>query len=182
MGCVEWIQLKFLISYYSKNLDKVKILYFYLIQKTLIKYKSLWKTYFKIFQIITAIALIFLVSHARQNIFRYMHYVTTNDMLTKDCACSLGFLDLKWLLSHYWEFFLFSLIKKCASFSAFQVLVRAIPIKQGHKLRIVWPITPEIHHYKEGPCRYLGHLIGHEGEGSLYYVLKTLGAFLYVLT
>lgn len=56
-----------------------------------------------------------------------------------------------------------------------QILVRAIPIKQGHKLRIVWPITPEIHHYKEGPCRYLGHLIGHEGEGSLYYVLKTLG-------
>ncbi|XP_022982829.1 insulin-degrading enzyme-like 1, peroxisomal [Cucurbita maxima] len=56
-----------------------------------------------------------------------------------------------------------------------QVLVRAIPIKQGHKLRIVWPISPEIHHYKEGPCRYLGHLIGHEGEGSLYYVLKTLG-------
>lgn len=67
-------------------------------------------------------------------------------------------------------------------FSALQVLVKAIPIKQGHKLRIVWPITPEIHHYKEGPCRYLGHLIGHEGEGSLYYVLKTLGAFLYILT
>ncbi|XP_031738679.1 insulin-degrading enzyme-like 1, peroxisomal isoform X2 [Cucumis sativus] len=56
-----------------------------------------------------------------------------------------------------------------------QVLVRAIPIKEGHKLRIIWPITPEIHHHKEGPCRYLGHLIGHEGEGSLYYVLKTLG-------
>ncbi|XP_031738677.1 insulin-degrading enzyme-like 1, peroxisomal [Cucumis sativus] len=56
-----------------------------------------------------------------------------------------------------------------------QVLVRAIPIKEGHKLRIIWPITPGIHHYKEGPCRYLSHLIGHEGEGSLYYVLKTLG-------
>ncbi|GLT29356.1 hypothetical protein SLA2020_042280 [Shorea laevis] len=24
-------------------------------------------------------------------------------------------------------------------------------------------------------CRYLGHLIGHEGEGSLFYVLKKLG-------
>ncbi|XWS66351.1 hypothetical protein CRYUN_Cryun05aG0191800 [Craigia yunnanensis] len=56
-----------------------------------------------------------------------------------------------------------------------QILVRAVPIKQGHKLRIVWPIPPSILHYKEGPCRYLGHLIGHEGEGSLFYVLKTLG-------
>jgi len=29
----------------------------------------------------------------------------------------------------------------------------------------------------EGPCRYLGHLIGHEGEGSLYYILKKLGGY-----
>ncbi|XP_021623125.1 insulin-degrading enzyme-like 1, peroxisomal isoform X2 [Manihot esculenta] len=56
-----------------------------------------------------------------------------------------------------------------------QILVRAVPIKQGHKLNIIWPITPGILHYKEGPCRYLSHLIGHEGEGSLFYVLKTLG-------
>lgn len=56
-----------------------------------------------------------------------------------------------------------------------QILVRTVPIKQGHKLRILWPVTPEIHHYTEGPCRYLGHLIGHEGEGSLYYILKKLG-------
>ncbi|EEF30307.1 insulin-degrading enzyme-like 1, peroxisomal [Ricinus communis] len=56
-----------------------------------------------------------------------------------------------------------------------QILVKAVPIKQGHRLKIIWPITPEILHYKEGPCRYLGHLIGHEGEGSLFYVLKTLG-------
>ncbi|KAI3838122.1 hypothetical protein MKW98_009073 [Papaver atlanticum] len=56
-----------------------------------------------------------------------------------------------------------------------QILVKAIPIKQGHKLKIVWPITPSILHYKEAPCRYLGHLIGHEGEGSLFCILKTLG-------
>ncbi|PRQ44705.1 putative insulysin [Rosa chinensis] len=56
-----------------------------------------------------------------------------------------------------------------------EILVRTVPIKEGHKLRLAWPITPEIHHYNEGPCRYLGHLIGHEGEGSLYYILKTLG-------
>ncbi|XP_020092240.1 insulin-degrading enzyme-like 1, peroxisomal isoform X3 [Ananas comosus] len=56
-----------------------------------------------------------------------------------------------------------------------QILVRAVPIKQGHTLRIIWPITPSIHNYKECPCRYLGHLIGHEGEGSLFYILKQLG-------
>ncbi|GLT40736.1 hypothetical protein SLA2020_148490 [Shorea laevis] len=56
-----------------------------------------------------------------------------------------------------------------------QILVRAVPIKEGNKLRIIWPITPAIHYYKEGPCRYLGHLIGHKGEGSLFYILKKLG-------
>ncbi|KAG8080044.1 hypothetical protein GUJ93_ZPchr0007g4342 [Zizania palustris] len=56
-----------------------------------------------------------------------------------------------------------------------QILVKAVPIKQGHTLRILWPITPNIRHYKEGPCKYASHLIGHEGEGSLFYVLKKLG-------
>ncbi|KAG2325587.1 hypothetical protein Bca52824_008315 [Brassica carinata] len=56
-----------------------------------------------------------------------------------------------------------------------QVLVKAVPIKQGHKLTVSWPVTPSIHHYEEAPCSYLGHLIGHEGEGSLFHALKTLG-------
>ncbi|KAI3792512.1 hypothetical protein L2E82_06394 [Cichorium intybus] len=56
-----------------------------------------------------------------------------------------------------------------------QIIVKTVPIKRSHKLRITWPITPGIHHYMEGPSRYLGHLIGHEGEGSLFYILKKLG-------
>ncbi|GMP97446.1 hypothetical protein CsSME_00045697 [Camellia sinensis var. sinensis] len=56
-----------------------------------------------------------------------------------------------------------------------QVLIKAVPIKQGHQLRIIWPLTPGIRHHKEGPSRYLSHLIGHEGEGSVFYILKTLG-------
>ena len=58
-----------------------------------------------------------------------------------------------------------------------QILVKAVRIKQGHVLRVIWPITPSIHNYKEGPCRYLGHLIGHEGEGSIFFFLKQLGNF-----
>lgn len=53
--------------------------------------------------------------------------------------------------------------------------MKAVPIKQGHKLNVSWPVTPSIHRYEEAPCRYLGHLIGHEGEGSLFHALKTLG-------
>jgi secreted Zn-dependent insulinase-like peptidase len=56
-----------------------------------------------------------------------------------------------------------------------QILVKAVPIKQGHTLRILFPITPNVRRYKEGPCRYISHLIGHEGEGSLFYILKKLG-------
>lgn len=62
----------------------------------------------------------------------------------------------------------------CAS-KDLQILVKAVPIKQGHTLKILWPITPNIRHYKEGPCKYVSHLIGHEGEGSLFYILKKLG-------
>ncbi|XP_059309265.1 insulin-degrading enzyme-like 1, peroxisomal isoform X2 [Lycium ferocissimum] len=56
-----------------------------------------------------------------------------------------------------------------------QILVRAVPIKQGHRLRLVWPVIPDVLYYKEGPSIYLSHLIGHEGEGSLFYILKKLG-------
>ncbi|CAD5326087.1 unnamed protein product [Arabidopsis thaliana] len=56
-----------------------------------------------------------------------------------------------------------------------QVLVKAVPIMQGHELSVSWPVTPSIYHYEEAPCRYLGDLIGHEGEGSLFHALKILG-------
>ncbi|KAG5555691.1 hypothetical protein RHGRI_006365 [Rhododendron griersonianum] len=56
-----------------------------------------------------------------------------------------------------------------------QILVKAIPIKQGHELRVVWPVTPDIQHYKEGASCYLSHLIGHEGNGSLFCSLKKMG-------
>jgi len=55
--------------------------------------------------------------------------------------------------------------------------VKAVPIMQGHELSVSWPVTPSISHYEEAPCRYLGDLIGHEGEGSLFHALKILGRF-----
>ncbi|KAL0724770.1 hypothetical protein Bca4012_039369 [Brassica carinata] len=56
-----------------------------------------------------------------------------------------------------------------------QVLVKVVPVRQYHELTVSWPITPTIHHYEEAPSKYLSHLIGHEGEGSLFHALKILG-------
>ncbi|XP_031397811.1 insulin-degrading enzyme-like 1, peroxisomal isoform X2 [Punica granatum] len=56
-----------------------------------------------------------------------------------------------------------------------QMLIRVVPICDDHAIKVEWPITPGIRHYKEIPTEYLGHLIGHEGEGSLFYILKKLG-------
>ncbi|XP_006644800.2 insulin-degrading enzyme-like 1, peroxisomal [Oryza brachyantha] len=56
-----------------------------------------------------------------------------------------------------------------------QLIVKAIPISEGDYLKISWPVTPDLHFYKEGPCRYLSHLIGHEGEGSIFHIIKELG-------
>ncbi|KAJ4769341.1 Insulin-degrading enzyme [Rhynchospora pubera] len=41
-----------------------------------------------------------------------------------------------------------------------QILVKAIPITEGDYLKIVWPTTPSIEHYKEAPHHYLANLIG----------------------
>uniref|UniRef100_A0A0A9FJI5 Peptidase M16 middle/third domain-containing protein n=1 Tax=Arundo donax TaxID=35708 RepID=A0A0A9FJI5_ARUDO len=56
-----------------------------------------------------------------------------------------------------------------------QLLVKALPIEEGDYLRIIWPVTPSIHFHKEGPCRYLSHLIGHKGEGFIFHIIKELG-------
>lgn len=62
-----------------------------------------------------------------------------------------------------------------------QILVRAVPVRDNHTLKVQWPITPTIGDYKEGPCVYISNLIGHEGEGTLFHVLKKLGICIYFL-
>ncbi|PSS15675.1 Insulin-degrading enzyme-like [Actinidia chinensis var. chinensis] len=56
-----------------------------------------------------------------------------------------------------------------------QILVKAVPLMQGHIMRILWPITPGVRYLREGPIMYLSYLIGNEGKGSLLYVLESLG-------
>ncbi|XP_074640666.1 insulin-degrading enzyme-like [Tubulanus polymorphus] len=50
-----------------------------------------------------------------------------------------------------------------------------VPIKDVRNMNITWPI-PDVHpHYKSGPDMYLGHLLGHEGPGSMLSELKLRG-------
>lgn len=50
-----------------------------------------------------------------------------------------------------------------------------VPVMDIRSLNVIWPI-PDIHpHYRSNPGHYLGHLIGHEGEGSLLSELKLRG-------
>ncbi|KAG7155866.1 Insulin-degrading enzyme-like [Homarus americanus] len=50
-----------------------------------------------------------------------------------------------------------------------------VPVKDIRNLYVTFPI-PDLHpHYKTAPGHYLGHLIGHEGPGSLLSYLKGRG-------
>ncbi|XP_076044547.1 insulin degrading metalloproteinase isoform X2 [Oratosquilla oratoria] len=50
-----------------------------------------------------------------------------------------------------------------------------VPVKDIRNLNITFPI-PDLHpHYRTAPGHYLGHLIGHEGPGSLLSYLKAQG-------
>ncbi|XP_059153920.1 insulin-degrading enzyme-like isoform X2 [Physella acuta] len=56
-----------------------------------------------------------------------------------------------------------------------QCIVHAIPVKDIREMSVVWP-TPDLsEHYKANPGHYLGHLLGHEGSGSLLSELKARG-------
>jgi len=54
-------------------------------------------------------------------------------------------------------------------------LLRVRPVKDTHELSISWQLPPTQHLYKSKPIRYLQHLVGHEGHGSLLSWLKRQG-------
>lgn len=54
-------------------------------------------------------------------------------------------------------------------------LYHIVPNTDAHNLRIYWPIKSNQEHYEEKPDRYIGHLLGHEAEGSLFALLKKNG-------
>ncbi|XP_037080309.1 insulin-degrading enzyme-like [Pollicipes pollicipes] len=53
--------------------------------------------------------------------------------------------------------------------------LRVTPVKDLRKLKLHFPV-PDLHPwYRTNPGHYVGHLVGHEGPGSLYAELKRLG-------
>lgn len=50
-----------------------------------------------------------------------------------------------------------------------------VPIKDIRNLYVTFPIPDLQKYYKSNPGHYLGHLIGHEGPGSLLSELKSKG-------
>lgn len=62
----------------------------------------------------------------------------------------------------------------CLVFSP-QQLYKIVPIKDIRNLYVTFPIPDLQKYYKSNPGHYLGHLIGHEGPGSLLSELKSKG-------
>lgn len=56
-----------------------------------------------------------------------------------------------------------------------KLLLKAVPVTEGHSLELHFPIPPEISKYKNASSRFLGHLIGHEADGSLFSLIKAKG-------
>jgi insulysin len=53
--------------------------------------------------------------------------------------------------------------------------VRSQPIGTSRRLSLLWPVPASEAHQGSKPMTYLGHLIGHEGPGSLFDILKSKG-------
>lgn len=51
-------------------------------------------------------------------------------------------------------------------------LTRVLPIKEGSVLTLAWPIPASEPHYRCTPTSLLSHLLGHEGSGSAFALLK----------
>lgn len=54
-------------------------------------------------------------------------------------------------------------------------MLRVVPVKEGHVLELDWDIPSTDHLYKQAPSHYISHLLGHEGQGSAFALLKAKG-------
>jgi len=54
-------------------------------------------------------------------------------------------------------------------------MIKIVPVKDRHKLELLWPLPPQDPHWRAAPFNYIAHLLGHEGEGSILSVLKQRG-------
>lgn len=55
-----------------------------------------------------------------------------------------------------------------------------VPVKDSRQLSLSFPMPDMTHLYESQPCRYVAHLFGHEGPGSLCSLLKEYGWITYL--
>ncbi|GLI63485.1 hypothetical protein VaNZ11_006466 [Volvox africanus] len=55
------------------------------------------------------------------------------------------------------------------------VLIKLVPVREGQSLELTWQVPPSERLYREQPLGYLSHLLGHEGDGSVFALLKAAG-------
>lgn len=54
-------------------------------------------------------------------------------------------------------------------------IIRMVPEREGHAVEIQWATLSEQMYYVSAPCAYISHLLGHEGNGSVFSLLKSKG-------
>ena len=59
--------------------------------------------------------------------------------------------------------------------SLLPLLVHVRPLEQRRSLHLQWFVPSQLEHHKSKPLVYIGHLLGHEGVGSVLYALKAAG-------
>lgn len=51
--------------------------------------------------------------------------------------------------------------------NVYNKMVKLVPVKDKRTLEMIWILDNQEQHYKNPPSRYVSHLMGHEGKGSL---------------
>jgi len=54
-------------------------------------------------------------------------------------------------------------------------LIQMVPERDGHSIEIQWPTISEQENYASSPSHYVSFLLGHEGKGSAFALLKMRG-------
>eukprot|EP01100_Stratorugosa_tubuloviscum_P005628 TRINITY_DN250_c0_g1_i1.p1 TRINITY_DN250_c0_g1~~TRINITY_DN250_c0_g1_i1.p1 ORF type:complete len:1068 (-),score=379.42 TRINITY_DN250_c0_g1_i1:64-2979(-) len=54
-------------------------------------------------------------------------------------------------------------------------IIKVVPVKENRSLKLFWILPSLIPKYNAKPERYISHLIGHEGPGSILSILKNKG-------
>lgn len=57
----------------------------------------------------------------------------------------------------------------------FKKIIKVTPVKDKRTLELTWILNDKSMYYKNAPSRYVSHILGHEGKGSLLSFLISEG-------